>query len=83
MVSKKPKQGGYILTASLSLSLSLSPCVCALWSCFRDTLNVVDELKATVSTLEGMGSVNVELMDPNVAEIYAKSPRSHVSFGVE
>ena len=43
----------------------------------------MDELKATVSTLEGMGSVNVELMDPNVAEIYAKSPRSHVSFGVE
>lgn len=51
---------------------------------FRDTLNVVDELKATVGSLEredGMGSIKVEVMDPNVAEIYAKSPRSHVSGG--
>ena len=54
------------------------------WSCFRDTLNVVDELKATVGSLEredGMGSIKMEVMDPNVAEIFAKSPRSHVSWG--
>ena len=44
----------------------------------------MDELKAIASTLEreeGMGSISVELMDPNVAEIYAKSPRSRVSLG--
>ena len=72
----------YILTASVSLAV-LVGLFCG--PVFRDTLNVMDELKATVGALEredGMGSISVQLMDPNVAEIYAKSPRSHVSVGV-
>ena len=71
------------LCVCVSLSLLYLSLFCV-WSCFRDTLNVVDELKATVGSLEredGMGSIKVEVMDPNVAEIYAKSPRSHVSWG--
>ena len=71
----------YILSASVSLALMVG-LFCG--PVFRDTLNVMDELKATVGALEredGMGSISVQLMDPNVAEIYAKSPRSHVSGG--
>ena len=48
------------------------------YSLYRQALSVVDELKYCLSEVDGITPPMIELLDPNISEIYSKSSRAKV-----